>query len=284
MDRYQRVEKPRTESAIKENEIRITTQGMIRNYITYATSLFQDRQMKEIVLKAMGQAISKAVAVAEVIKRNRGLHQDTKISSTSIIDVWEPIEEGLVPLEMTRHVSVISITLSVIELDKNSPGYQAPTHVENNKPHSQHYPRQQWQQQQPPQVREPQGPVPQESNGQARGRGRGRGWGRGGYGYRGGYERGYAGRYGGGGGGGYGGGGYGGGYRGEYDEGYGGGYGGYHNDNRGPENGGWNHEGGRDRGRGRGWGYQGGGGYERGRGGNGRGRGRIGGRGRTGQS
>ncbi|RWW07088.1 hypothetical protein GW17_00029545 [Ensete ventricosum] len=41
MDRYQRVEKPRAETPINENEIRITTQGRIRNYITYATSLLQ---------------------------------------------------------------------------------------------------------------------------------------------------------------------------------------------------------------------------------------------------
>lgn len=41
MDRYQRVEKPMPESAIDENEIRITAQGRIRNYITYAIALFQ---------------------------------------------------------------------------------------------------------------------------------------------------------------------------------------------------------------------------------------------------
>ncbi|RLN16300.1 putative pentatricopeptide repeat-containing protein [Panicum miliaceum] len=124
MDRYQRVERPRTESAaIEENEIRITAQGLIRNYVSYATSLLQERRIKEIVLKAMGQAISKSVAVAEIIKKRiPGLHQDTNISSVSITDVWEPIEEGLVPLEMTRHVSMISITLSPGELDKNTPG------------------------------------------------------------------------------------------------------------------------------------------------------------------
>lgn len=43
MDRYQRVERPRPESAIEENEIRITAQGLIRNYVTYATSLLQVR-------------------------------------------------------------------------------------------------------------------------------------------------------------------------------------------------------------------------------------------------
>nr|CAB3493325.1 unnamed protein product [Digitaria exilis] len=123
MDRYQRVERPRNESTIEENEIRITAQGLIRNYVSYATSLLQERRVKEIVLKAMGQAISKSVAVAEIIKKRiPGLHQDSKISSVSITDVWEPIEEGLVPLEMTRHVSMISITLSPGELDKNTPG------------------------------------------------------------------------------------------------------------------------------------------------------------------
>lgn len=41
MDRYQRVEKPRAETPINENEIRITAQGRMRNYITYATTLLQ---------------------------------------------------------------------------------------------------------------------------------------------------------------------------------------------------------------------------------------------------
>lgn len=39
MDRYQRVEKPKTDTPIDENEIRITSQGRMRNYITYAMSL-----------------------------------------------------------------------------------------------------------------------------------------------------------------------------------------------------------------------------------------------------
>ncbi|URD98315.1 Alba [Musa troglodytarum] len=124
MDRYQRVEKPRPQSAaIGENEIRITTQGLIRNYVNYATSLLQESHMKEIVLKAMGQAISKTVAVTEFVKKRfPHLHQDTVISSVSITDVWEPIEEGLVPLEMTRHVSMISVTLSTRESNKKGPG------------------------------------------------------------------------------------------------------------------------------------------------------------------
>ncbi|XP_077249487.1 uncharacterized protein LOC143889171 isoform X2 [Tasmannia lanceolata] len=188
MDRYQRVEKPRPETTINENEIRITTQGLIRNYISYATTLLQEKQVREIILKAMGQAINKTVAIAEIIKKRiPGLHQDTTTSSISITDVWEPIEEGLVPLEMTRHVSMISISLSTREQNKNSPGYQAPLYVEQPKPRHQY--QQQWQPQHHQQQHQPkQEPLPvtgayedSYGRGHGRGRGRGRGWGRGGY-------------------------------------------------------------------------------------------------------
>ncbi|URD78458.1 hypothetical protein MUK42_02734 [Musa troglodytarum] len=144
-----KVERPRPESVINENEIRITSQGVVRNYVSYATSLLQEKRGREIVLKAMGQAISKAVAIAEIIKKRfSGLYQDTTISSVSITDVWEPIEEGLVPLEMTRHVSMISISLSTRELNKNSPGYQAPLQVEQPKRQQRYQQFQQSQQQQ----------------------------------------------------------------------------------------------------------------------------------------
>ncbi|XP_059626140.1 uncharacterized protein LOC132269117 [Cornus florida] len=181
MDRYQKVEKPKPEIPINENEIRITSQGLVRNYISYATSLLQEKLGREIVLKAMGQAISKTVAIAEIIKRRiPQLHQDTAITSVSITDVWEPIEEGLLPVEQTRHVSMISITLSTEELNKNSPGYQAPSYPEQTKP--QYYYKQQ---QQPRQARAPYNAVNEDSygrgHGRGRGRGRGRGWNRGGY-------------------------------------------------------------------------------------------------------
>ncbi|PWA87355.1 hypothetical protein CTI12_AA131900 [Artemisia annua] len=41
MVRYQKVEKPRAEQLIDENEIRITSQGRMRSYITYAMALLQ---------------------------------------------------------------------------------------------------------------------------------------------------------------------------------------------------------------------------------------------------
>ncbi|KAK8585205.1 hypothetical protein V6N13_139140 [Hibiscus sabdariffa] len=127
MDRYQRVEKPKAETPIDENEIRITSQGRMRNYITYAMTLLQEKGSNQIVFKAMGRAINKTVTIVELIKRRIvGLHQITSIGSTDITDMWEPLEEGLLPLETTRHVSMITITLSKNELNTSSVGYQPP--------------------------------------------------------------------------------------------------------------------------------------------------------------
>ncbi|XP_022762913.1 ribonuclease P protein subunit p25-like protein isoform X1 [Durio zibethinus] len=127
MDRYQKVEKPKAETPINENELRITAQGRMRNYISYAMTLLQEKGANEIVLKATGRAINKTVMIAELIKRRIvGLHQNTATGSMDITDTWEPLEEGLLPLETTRHVSIITITLSKKELDSSSIGYQPP--------------------------------------------------------------------------------------------------------------------------------------------------------------
>ncbi|KAF9682763.1 hypothetical protein SADUNF_Sadunf05G0142300 [Salix dunnii] len=83
----------------------------------------------------MGRAINKTVMIAELIKRRiADLHQNTSIGSTDITDMWEPLEEGLLPLETTRHVSVITITLSKKELDTSSTGYQSPIPADQVKP------------------------------------------------------------------------------------------------------------------------------------------------------
>ncbi|TYJ48234.1 hypothetical protein E1A91_A01G047000v1 [Gossypium mustelinum] len=116
MDRYQRVEKPKAETPIDEKEIRISNQGSMRNYISYALTLLQENGSNQIVFKAMGKAINKAVAIVELIKKRIvGLHQITSIGSTDIIDI---------PLGMCP--SIITITLSKIELDMSSVGYQPP--------------------------------------------------------------------------------------------------------------------------------------------------------------
>lgn len=48
MDRYQRVERPKEDTPINENEIRVTAQGRMRNYITYSTNLLQVQDLLAI--------------------------------------------------------------------------------------------------------------------------------------------------------------------------------------------------------------------------------------------
>jgi len=108
-------------------EVRITQQGKPRNYISYAMKLFADNSDK-IVLKAMGRAINKAVTIAEILKRKMPLHQCNALSSVEMVDVFEPIEEGLDRVTSRRYVSCIQITLSkTLEgVDVNDIGYQPP--------------------------------------------------------------------------------------------------------------------------------------------------------------
>uniref|UniRef100_A0A7S3DT23 DNA/RNA-binding protein Alba-like domain-containing protein n=1 Tax=Entomoneis paludosa TaxID=265537 RepID=A0A7S3DT23_9STRA len=109
-------------------EVRITQQGKPRNYISYAMNLFESGQVT-IVLKAMGRAINKAVTIAEILKRKMPLHQWNNLSSVEMIDVYEPVEEGLDVVTSRRYVSCMQITLSLALTQPNEvqhPGYQPP--------------------------------------------------------------------------------------------------------------------------------------------------------------
>lgn len=109
------------------NEIRVTTAGKMRAFITYASKKLQDNTTESITLKAMGRAIHKTVLIAEIIKRRfPNLHQVTQIDSTLIPETYYPKEEGLEPVKTTRNVSSILITLYTKGPDPNTIGYQAP--------------------------------------------------------------------------------------------------------------------------------------------------------------
>ncbi|KAF0688224.1 Aste57867_20094 [Aphanomyces stellatus] len=135
MDKYRRGEKKTDfdEKNASPNEIRITQTGKPRGYVTYATKLLVPtgdvNPAGDIVLKAMGNAISKAVAVAETLKHEiPNLHTVTNISSIDTVDVYEPLEEGLDVVETQRRIPSISIqlALNVSAVDLKAPGYQKP--------------------------------------------------------------------------------------------------------------------------------------------------------------
>jgi hypothetical protein len=76
----------------------------------------------------MGRAINKAVTIAEILKRKMPLHQITSLSSCEMVDVFEPLEEGLDVVTSRRYVSCMKITLSkdASLIDINDIGYQPP--------------------------------------------------------------------------------------------------------------------------------------------------------------
>mmetsp|Transcript_17974 Transcript_17974/g.26731 ORF Transcript_17974/g.26731 Transcript_17974/m.26731 type:complete len:146 (+) Transcript_17974:93-530(+) len=137
MDKYRLVGERKSEINTSEDdkaakdEVRITQQGKPRNYITYAMNLFATGSEK-IVLKAMGRAINKAVTIAEILKRKMPLHQVNCLTSSEVVDIFEPLEEGLDVVESKRYVSCMTITLSTTEqgVDKNAIGYQPPLPTE----------------------------------------------------------------------------------------------------------------------------------------------------------
>ena len=76
----------------------------------------------------MGRAINKAVTIAEILKRKLPLHQINTLTSVEMVDVYEPIEEGLDVVTSRRYVSCMLITLSLSadDLDTTHSGYQPP--------------------------------------------------------------------------------------------------------------------------------------------------------------
>ena len=97
---------------------------MPTNYMK--TSTQQASGNKHVELKAMGKAINKAVTIAEILKRKMPLHQVTALSSCEMVNVYEPLEEGLDTVVNQHYISCLTITLStdLSDIDVHNIGYQ----------------------------------------------------------------------------------------------------------------------------------------------------------------
>merc|ERR1712136_705138 len=124
---YTKVLKPKENVVKDDSEIRITAIRSVSAYVTRAATVFNELEMPFITITATGNALSKAVTLAEVVKRRfKGLHQITTLGTTEIVDEYEPIEEGLDRVTDTRSVTFIEIKLSKDPLDTTDKGYQPP--------------------------------------------------------------------------------------------------------------------------------------------------------------
>ncbi|KAL2631761.1 hypothetical protein R1flu_016447 [Riccia fluitans] len=86
MDRYQRAEKPRPETPISGNEIRITVQGKMRNYITYAMILLETGFLRWFFKETTGNEFSLSIDSPANISRLTELGFDNE-SVTNALEV-----------------------------------------------------------------------------------------------------------------------------------------------------------------------------------------------------
>eukprot|EP00803_Ostreobium_quekettii_P003835 evm.model.scf_2621.1 EVM.evm.TU.scf_2621.1 scf_2621:4592-6424(-) len=117
-----------------ETEVRITSRGKIRNYVTFAANLFLTKNEKAIVVRGLGNVINKTVNLAEVLKRRvKGLYQVTNIGSLRITDAVEA-RDGRPARQRTTLVAVISILLTTERPDASVPCVQEPLPEEEIQP------------------------------------------------------------------------------------------------------------------------------------------------------
>ena len=114
-----------------ENEMRITTKGTISNFISYAGKTLTEKNEPRITIKASGNAITKACTVSNVlVHKIKGLAQICSISNTSFTEVYDPLEEGLDIVTISKNLAVFEILLvhdsKATPEEKKNPSYQSP--------------------------------------------------------------------------------------------------------------------------------------------------------------
>ena len=118
MQKYQKIKAEREKPS--RDEIKVKKDTHMGSYLAYAHARFSDEKdpSEALVFKAAGNAISKLIPTIELIKhRIEGLYQNTKISTLEIKDEYEPLEEGLDRVVISRKVTMLEITLSKKPLD-----------------------------------------------------------------------------------------------------------------------------------------------------------------------
>lgn len=108
-------------------EMKVTAGSKLRNLLGYSMKKIKEPEVNQMTWNASGNAIAKAISCAEIMKRkNKTLHQITKLTNRRVEEYWEPQIEGLDRLKVNRDIPCISILLSKVSVDTADPGYQAP--------------------------------------------------------------------------------------------------------------------------------------------------------------
>ena len=124
-DKYERV--PRVPETLADNEIRVRRGNAIGKYLKRANDILTGKiegKFDSVIIKGVANAMENAVRLAEMIKhRVPGLYQLSHIGTIEIKDEFEPLEEGLDHLVFSRFSTMLTITLSLNQLDNRDVGY-----------------------------------------------------------------------------------------------------------------------------------------------------------------
>ncbi|KAJ3137065.1 hypothetical protein HDU90_002236 [Geranomyces variabilis] len=98
------------------NEVHIAVHGKIRDYVKKVLDLLKDSAHEKVIIVGRGKSINKAVTVAEIAKRRMDgrCKQEPSIYNLQATDVWEPIEDGLDRLLVTRNMPCIRIACQAL--------------------------------------------------------------------------------------------------------------------------------------------------------------------------
>ena len=126
MEKYRKVRSER--EAVPDGIIRVNRNIQARVFIDQVLEEFNTKNADKVTLSSLGEAITKSVTIAEIVKhRVAGLHQVNEISTIVIDDEYEPLEEGLEKMTVSRKLTCLQIVLSkTAPSDKTVPGYQEP--------------------------------------------------------------------------------------------------------------------------------------------------------------
>ena len=113
LDKYRKVWRPKKRSV--KNEIMISLRNpRVDGHIIYAATLLIKKKYSFVIIKAAGNACTRATLIAEILKsRVENLHQINRIYYTEIEDVYEPKEMGLNEVKITKAVPIFEIILTI---------------------------------------------------------------------------------------------------------------------------------------------------------------------------
>ena len=123
-EKYARIR--RDQEKLADNEISVRRTDPVGKYLRRANDLLTGKVegYNSIVIRGVAQAMENVVRLAELVKhRVAGLYQTNAIETIEIKDEFEPLEEGLDHLVFTRNSTMLSITLSLAQLNNRDVGY-----------------------------------------------------------------------------------------------------------------------------------------------------------------